>query len=163
MGVSITIIFVHPQHTIGPSAVSSSIFTRVALEPAIWATCPHAEVKTAEDSDHESLQSQDVDDHTPEKKSYSVSGGAKMQSLAECLRLLDPQNHEIWKFYTPNIWVITPKNEGNVGSHGKMLIDVIYTSFKWLHEDNPVGHWDPHTPRPKVPVSAVYIAWCINA
>ena len=22
------------------------------------------------------------------------------------------QNHEIWKFYTPNIWVITPKNEG---------------------------------------------------
>lgn len=68
MGVSITIIFVHPKHTIGPSAVSSSIFTRVALEPAIWATCPHAEVKTAEDSDHESLQSQDVDDHTPEKK-----------------------------------------------------------------------------------------------
>ena len=23
-----------------------------------------------------------------------------------------PQNHEIWRFYTPNIWVITPKNEG---------------------------------------------------
>ena len=22
------------------------------------------------------------------------------------------QNHEIWRFYTPNIWVITPKNEG---------------------------------------------------
>ena len=23
-----------------------------------------------------------------------------------------PQNHEKWRFYTPNIWVITPKNEG---------------------------------------------------
>ena len=22
------------------------------------------------------------------------------------------QNHEKWRFYTPNIWVITPKNEG---------------------------------------------------
>ena len=25
---------------------------------------------------------------------------------------------EKWRFSTPNIWVITPKNEGNVGSHG---------------------------------------------
>ena len=25
---------------------------------------------------------------------------------------LGPQNHEKWRFYTPNIWVITPKNEG---------------------------------------------------
>lgn len=111
MGVSITIIFVHPKHTIGPSAVSSSIFTRVALEPAIWATCPHAEVKTAEDCDHESLQSQDVDDHTPEKKTYSVTAGAKMQSLAECLLLLAPSKpwkYEKWKFYIPNIWVYNP-------------------------------------------------------
>ena len=23
-----------------------------------------------------------------------------------------PQNHEKWRFYTPQIWVITPKNEG---------------------------------------------------
>ena len=23
-----------------------------------------------------------------------------------------PQNHEKWRFYTPKIWVITPKNEG---------------------------------------------------
>ena len=26
------------------------------------------------------------------------------------------------RFYTPKIWVITPKNEGNVGSHGKMRL-----------------------------------------
>ena len=32
-----------------------------------------------------------------------------------------PQNHEKWRFYTPNIWVMTPKNEGNVGSHGAFL------------------------------------------
>ena len=25
---------------------------------------------------------------------------------------LGPQNHEKWRFYTPNIWVITTKNEG---------------------------------------------------
>ena len=25
---------------------------------------------------------------------------------------LGPQNHEKWRFYTPKIWVITPKNEG---------------------------------------------------
>ena len=25
---------------------------------------------------------------------------------------LGPQNHEKWRFWTPNIWVITPKNEG---------------------------------------------------
>ena len=25
---------------------------------------------------------------------------------------LGPQNHEKWRFYTPNIWVITRKNEG---------------------------------------------------
>ena len=28
------------------------------------------------------------------------------------LTSLGPQNHEEWRFYTPNIWVITPKNEG---------------------------------------------------
>ena len=33
---------------------------------------------------------------------------------------LGPQNHEKWRFYTPNIWVITPKNVGNVGSHGSL-------------------------------------------
>ena len=26
------------------------------------------------------------------------------------------------RFYTPNIWVITTKNEGNVGSHGLKLV-----------------------------------------
>ncbi len=29
-----------------------------------------------------------------------------------------PSAHEKWRFYTKNVWVITPKNEGNVGSHG---------------------------------------------
>ena len=31
---------------------------------------------------------------------------------------LGPQNHQKCRFYTPKIWVITPQNEGNVGSHG---------------------------------------------
>ena len=34
------------------------------------------------------------------------------------------QNHEIWRFYTPNIWVIIPKNEG--------------FGFPWLWAP---GHW----------------------
>ena len=29
-----------------------------------------------------------------------------------CITAMGTQNHEIWRFYTPNIWVITPKNEG---------------------------------------------------
>ena len=97
---------------------------------------------------------------------------SKMQSLAECLLLLDPQNHEQWRFYTPNIWVITPKNEGNLGSHGKMFIDVIYVYFfqmaSWCHEDNPVDT-GIHTRRGlrfqflKSVVEAVCIACCINA
>ena len=28
------------------------------------------------------------------------------------INALRPQNHEKWRFYTPNIWGITPKNEG---------------------------------------------------
>ena len=39
------------------------------------------------------------------------------------LTSLGPQNHEKWRFWTPNIWVITPKNEGNVGSHGSSWDD----------------------------------------
>ena len=46
-------------------------------------------------------------------------------------------------FTSPIYGFITPKNEGNVGFHGKML------SFA----TRSVRHWDPHTPRPKVPVS----------
>lgn len=41
-----------------------------------------------------------------------------------------------------------------MGSHGKMLIDVIYTSFiGFMQTTRSVRHWDPHTPWPKVPVS----------
>lgn len=104
MGVSITIIFVHPKHTIGPSAVSSSIFTRVALEPAIWATCPHAEVKTAEDSDHESLQSQDVDDHIPRQNVHCSWTLKTMKNES-----FTPPIY-IYIIHIYIIWVITPKN-----------------------------------------------------
>ena len=34
---------------------------------------------------------------------------------------LDPKtmkNDEKWRFWTPNVWVITPRNKGNMGSHG---------------------------------------------
>ena len=30
---------------------------------------------------------------------------------------LHPKNHEKWRFLTPNTWVKSPKNEGNVVSH----------------------------------------------
>ena len=35
-----------------------------------------------------------------------------------------PQNHEKWRFQTPNIWVRTPKNAGNVGSHSNIVAPV---------------------------------------
>ena len=34
------------------------------------------------------------------------------QDIYNNMITLGPQNHEKWRFYTPNIWVITTKNEG---------------------------------------------------
>ena len=41
-----------------------------------------------------------------------TSGCLKIRFFTEINHAMGTQNHEKWRFYTPNIWVITPKNEG---------------------------------------------------
>ena len=42
----------------------------------------------------------------------SQVGALKSVFFTEINHAMGTQNHEKWRFYTPNIWVITPKNEG---------------------------------------------------
>ncbi len=56
---------------------------------------------------------------------------------------LGPQNHEKWRFWTPNIWVITPKNEGTVGSHGSYYIQT------QTHRSPTPSFASPNSPLPK--------------
>ena len=64
----------------------------------------------------------------------------------EILPTFGPQHHEKWRFYTPNIWVITPKNEGcgfpyqlyqgsislSQYNQGFLCTWMIFSGFPWL-------------------------------
>ena len=47
--------------------------------------------------------------------------------LAYRLSTMGTQNHEKWRFYTPNVWVIIPKIEG-CGSHGRWWLQIFVFS-----------------------------------
>ena len=55
------------------------------------------------------------------------------ENFSRLQRTLGPQNHEKWRFSTPNIWVITPKNEGC----GFQLVSNIFYVHPYLGKMNP--------------------------
>ena len=51
-------------------------------------------------------------DYTPQSSSDVRWARIPRVECLEQASTMGTQNHEKWRFYTPNIWVITPKNEG---------------------------------------------------
>ena len=67
------------------------------------------------------------------------------------------QNHEKWRFYTPNIWVITPKNEGFTWVpmvHGSYGIDISWHIYRWTSKfPRPPYPAPPQRQLPRLPRS----------
>ena len=78
--------------------------------------------------------------HNPLKENPTI-GRIKKTTKVEIQSALGPQNHEKWRFWTPNIWVITLKMKV-VGSHG-----VCWPTF-WLNFWNVAPNEDHMGRRP---------------